>query len=1149
MHKKIIWITLCLASFLLLGTGSLYVWRRPHPALPLTPQLLTAIQQRPLQFEPNEGQAATPVKFLARGEGYQLFLTSTEALLGLRKSDCGKQTESTNHPCDPALVALQLVGANPSPVVQEQEELLGKSHYFQGNDPKAWRTNVPTYKKVKYEQVYEGIDWIHYGKQQQLEYDFVVAPGADPHKIKMRFAGTEMVTLADSGDLVLTVNGHELRQQKPILYQEQEGQRCEIAGHYVLDADGVVSFAVGAYDPTQPLVIDPVLTYASYLGSSSQDVATSIALDSFGNIYLTGFTTSSDFPTQNPLQPNIGSGGQNDAFVVKMKGDGSSLIYSTFLGGNKNDLGNSIAVDTAGAAYITGQTESSNFPLANALQSTWQGKWDAFVAKLAPGGSALMYSTYLGGNEDDQGNSIAVDTAGNAVFTGQTRSSNFPTFNALQPTYGGGNIFTGDAFVTKINANGSGLIFSTFLGGSDGDEGGNGITVDQAGNIYVVGATASANFPTVNALQPTIGGGNCGGTQPAPCSDNFLAKLPPNGANLISSTFLGGSSSERGQAVALDPAGNVYITGSTASTNYPIVKAFQTTLKGDLNAFLTKLNNQANTILYSTYLGGKAQDWGTAIAVDATGRAAITGQTSSPDYPLKAPVKPAIGTMSCGSYLCGDAFVTTVDTNEAVNNSLTFSTYLGGSNHDRGYGIAMGAAGGIYVTGITLANDFPTVNAYQSNFRGTNEAFLAILGDPCVYGVTVQGQTFANSGGNSRATVTAANDCSWTATSDASWIFITSGNSGRGNGTIEFSVAANPSGANRSGQLMIAGQPYTVRQGNFTYTITGRITASSASLAGVTVSLSGAQTGVTTTDQNGNYSFSGVPVAGNYTITPTKANYNFTPAKRTFGNLSADQVADFAATTVVANVSGASYATGSVAIESIVSAFGTELATTSVPVQKLPLPTELGGTTVTVKDSGGAQRLCPLFYVSPLQVNYQLPAGIATGPATITITNGNGINSVGTVQIVSIAPGIFAANQDGQGVAAASLFRVSANGTQRYEPVAQYDATQKKYIPLPIDLGPESDNVFLLLFGTGIRARSSLQAVSAWIGSTKVEVLYAGAQEEYVGLDQINLRLPRSMAGQRDQEIVLIVEGSPTNPVIVSFKSLSTSPLQATRAK
>jgi len=1135
---------LSLIILLSLFAGLLYVWhiqRDDPPYIP--PHLLRAIKQRPLQFEPNEGQAAATVKFLARGEGYQLFLTQTEAMLNLRNSNCGKQGEYL--PCDPAFVKLQLVRANPTPMVQGEQELPGKSHHFSGSDPNAWRTNVSTYKKVKYEQVYEGIDWIHYGKQQQLEYDFVVAPGADPQQIKMRFEGAENVTLADSGDLVLMVNGQELRQQKPTLYQEQDGQRREIAGHYVLDADDVVSFAVGEYDRSQPLVIDPVLTYASYLGGPSQDVATSIALDSFGNIYLTGYTVSDDFPTKNPLQPNIGSSGQNDAFVVKMKSDGSALIYSTFLGGNKNDLGNSIAVDVAGAAYITGQTESSNFPLVNALQSTWQGKWDAFVAKLTPDGSALVYSTYLGANEDDQGNSIAVDTAGNAVLTGQTRSLNFRTFNALQPTYGGGNVFTGDAFVTKINANGSGLIFSTFLGGSDGDEGGNGITVDQAGNIYVVGATASANFPLVNALQSVIGGGNCGSSQFFPCTDVFVVKMPPTGANLTYSTFLGGNSTERGNAIAVDANGNVYLTGITNSSNYPTMKAFQTNLKGGFNAFLTKLNNQGNAILYSTYLGGSAQDWGTAIAVDATGMAAITGQSSSPDYPLKAPVKPTIGTMSCGTYLCGDAFVTTIDTNQAGSDSLTFSTYLGGTNHDRGYGIAMGPAGGIYVTGITLANDFPTVNAFQRDFRGTNEAFLAILGDPCVYSVTVQGQTFANSGGNSRATVTAANDCSWTATSDASWIFITSGNSGRGNGTIEFSVAANPSGVNRSGQLMIAGQPYTIRQGNFTYTITGRITASSASLAGVNVALSGAQTSVTTTDQNGNYSFSGLPGAGNYTITPTKTNYTFTPASRTFSNLSADQVAEFAATTVVANVSGASYATGSVAIESIVSAFGTELATISVSVQKLPLPTELGGTTVTVKDSGGAERLCPLFYVSPLQVNYQLPSGIATGPATITITNGNGVISVGRVQVVSVAPGIFAANQDGQGVAAASLFRVSANGTQRYEPVAQYDGTQKKYVPLPIELGPESDNVFLLLFGTGIRARSSLQAVSAWIGSTKVEVQYAGAQEEYVGLDQINLKLPHNLAGSGDVEVLLIVEGNPTNPVQLRIKAQSLSMAEA----
>lgn len=1140
------WGRLSLIVCLSLAAGLFYLWRihRNHPAH-ITPHLLMAIKQRPLQFEPNEGRTAASVKFLARGDGYQLLLAPTEVTLALRGSEAERQQQggtaqqSAPDQSPVASVKIKLLGARASSPLRGEQELPGKSHYFSGNDPKAWRTNLPTYQRVKYSQVYDGIDWVYYGNQQQLEYDFVVAPGADPNTIKLRFEGAEKLTLAESGDLLLTINGQELRQHKPVLYQEQQGQRREITGCYVLYDDSVVGFAVGEYDPQQPLVIDPVLSYSSYLGGSSQDVATSIALDALGNIYLTGYTTSQDFPTKNPLQPAINNANQNDVFVVKMKSDGSSLLYSTYLGGSKNENGFAIAVDSVGNAYITGQTDSTNFPMVNALQGTLQGKNDVFVAKLNPDGSALTYSTYLGGSEEDQGRGIAADASGNAVITGQTRSLNFRTFNAFQSTYGGGNIFTGDAFVAKINASGSSLLFSTFLGGSDGDEGGNGITLDQAGNIYVVGATASANFPTVNALQPIIGGGNCGGTQFFPCADVFVVKMPPTGANLTYSTFLGGNSSERGNAIAVDGSGNVYLTGITSSTNYPTMKAFQTTLKGQSNTFLTKLNNQASTILYSTYLGGSSQEAGYGIAVDASGKAAITGQSSSPDYPLKAPVKSAIGTMKCGDYLCGDAFVATFDTNQTGSSSLTFSTYLGGTHHDVGYGIALGTAGGIYVTGLTLASDFPTVNALQGNFRGANEAFVVIFGDPCVYTVTVQSQAFANSGGNSSVTVTAPGECSWTATSDVSWLFITSGSNGRGNGTVEFSVAANSSGTIRTGNLVIAGQSYSIKQGNLTQTIAGRITASGTGLAGVSVTLSGAQSSVTNTDRNGNFNFSGVPFAGNYTVTPTKANYNFTPAQRTFTNLSADQVADFAATTVVTSVSGASYAPGGVAIESIVSAFGIDLATASLPAVAVPLPTNLGGTTVMVKDRGGLEHLCPLFYVSPLQVNFQLPAGIATGPASITITNSNGINSLGTVQVVSVAPGIFAANQNGQGVAAASVFRISANGTQRYEPVAQYDATQKKYVPLPLDLGPESDNVFLLLFGTGIRARSSLQAVNAWIGTTKVEVLYAGAQEEYVGLDQINLRLPRTLASQGEVEVILIVEGSPTNPVRLHFKTPS----------
>jgi uncharacterized protein (TIGR03437 family) len=336
--------------------------------------------------------------------------------------------------------------------------------------------------------------------------------------------------------------------------------------------------------------------------------------------------------------------------------------------------------------------------------------------------------------------------------------------------------------------------------------------------------------------------------------------------------------------------------------------------------------------------------------------------------------------------------------------------------------------------------------------------------------------------------------------------------------------------------MTIAGQTFTVTQAGAVYSISGRVTFSSNGLGGVTVTLSGPQTGTTQTDSNGNYSFANLPGTGNYTVTPSKSNYNFSPSGKTINDLSGNQTANFAATTVIASVSAANYLGPTLAQESIVAAFGTNLATAAAPASTIPLPTTLAGTTVKVRDSNGVERLAPLFYVSPGQVNYQIPPGTASGTATITITSGDGTVSTGTAQIVAVAPGLFAANATGQGVAAAYALRVTANGTQIIEPISQYDAAQSKFVSKPLDLGPESDQVFLVLFGTGIQFRSSPSAVSVKIGGVVAEVLYAGTQGGFVGLDQINVRLPQSLKGRGEVDLVLTVDGQPANTVKVNIK-------------
>jgi streptogramin lyase len=518
------------------------------------------------------------VKFLARGLGYTVLLTPSEAVLVLPSSTTGDETsramvpgrgrrargehEKKNSPARGASeVHLRLVGANPEPEVRGLHPLPGRVNYFIGNDPHKWRANIPTYAKVGYREVYPGVDVVYYGAQGRLEYDFIVAPGADPTRIRLDVTGAEKLGVDTTGDLVLQTSSGALRLHRPLIYQEKAGVRQEIDGGYVLVGKDQIGIRVAAYDAGRPLVIDPVLSYSTYLGGTALDFGYSIAVDSAGNAYVTGSTTIAG----------------HDIVVAKLNAAGSALVYLAFVGGSSDDEGTGIALDSAGNAYVTGYTKSPDFPTLNAPQPTLHGLQDAFVVKLNAAGSDLVYSTYLGGTASDFGSSIAVDTAGSAYVTGYTQSPDFPMVNALQPTFPGTT-----AFVAKLNAAGSALVYSTYLGG--GGDRGNGIAVDSAGNAYVTGSTQSPDFPTVNALQPTLAGG----------SDAFVAKLNAAGSALVYSTYLGGGG-DSGQGIAVDSAGNAYVTGYTGSSNFPTVNALQPTLAGGNDAFMAKIIQTSQT--------------------------------------------------------------------------------------------------------------------------------------------------------------------------------------------------------------------------------------------------------------------------------------------------------------------------------------------------------------------------------------------------------------------------------------------------------------------------------------------------------------------------------------------------------------------------
>jgi hypothetical protein len=514
----------------------------------------------PLVFEANQGQTDPQVKFVSRGAGYNLFLTNTEAVLTLhrasRREPNARIAQDRTQEDKSAVLHMKLAGTNVQATeVSGKDELPSKSNYFIGNDPKKWRTNVRQYARVRYANLYPGVDLVYYGNQRELEYDFVLQPGANPGAIRLRIEGASEVRL-DRGDLVLSSPAGDVRLRRPYTYQEVNGTKRKIRSRYVITSKKEVGFHLASYDRGRPLIIDPVLAYSTYLGGIKNDDALDIAVDAAGNAYVTGGTSSADFPTTNAFQPAFG-GGASDAFVSKINADGSALVYSTYLGGSSNfDIGQSIAVDAAGSVYLTGATGAPDFPTVNPIQATNHGARDAFVTKISPDGSTLVYSTYLGGGGDDYGWGIAVDSAGNAHVTGDTPSRDFPVLHALQPTFHEGANF--NSFISEINAAGSALIYSTYWGGSGG-EGGSRVAVDSARNTYVGGYTFSPDFFTVNAIQPTYAGN----------VDAYLTKLSADGQTVIYSTFLGGSGFEYGWDVAVDSAGNAYLTGFTGPRTFP----------------------------------------------------------------------------------------------------------------------------------------------------------------------------------------------------------------------------------------------------------------------------------------------------------------------------------------------------------------------------------------------------------------------------------------------------------------------------------------------------------------------------------------------------------------------------------------------------
>ena len=526
-----------------------------------------AMLKLPLSFIENRGQSPEDVKYMVKTGGQTVFFTRSEAIFALSRGN------------NSSAIHMAFEGSKSGQITGEQQ-LLGSANFFIGNESSKWINDIPTYNAIRYRELYSGVDLVFKGTEGYLKHELVLSPGADPYQIVLAYKGHDNLSLAEDGSLLIRTATGTLTDSAPLCYQEINGTKMIVEGQYSLSKEQKVGFKIGNYDKEYPLVIDPSLVYSTYFGGYSED-GYGITVDSDGNAYITGDTGSSNFPIQNPYQS--ANAGDYDAFVSKLSPDGNTLVYSTYLGGSDRDSGTDIAVDSSGNAYITGFTESMNFPTQYPYQTANAGYSDAFIAKLSPSGNSLVYSTYLGGSmgsdsgspTGDSGEGIAVDDSGYAYVAGWTFSDDFPTQNPYQAANQGNY----DAFVTKLSPEGNTLVYSTYLGGSDGDVAQD-ITLDRSGNAFITGK-AGSGFPIQDPYQATNNAGSY---------DAFITKLSPIGDTLVYSTYLGGSGSEDARGIAVDSSGNAYITGLTGSADFPTQNPYQAASTGPFDAFVAKLS-------------------------------------------------------------------------------------------------------------------------------------------------------------------------------------------------------------------------------------------------------------------------------------------------------------------------------------------------------------------------------------------------------------------------------------------------------------------------------------------------------------------------------------------------------------------------------
>ena len=668
----------------------------PLSAAPKAPA--GALSNMPLSFEANHGQFDAQVRFLSRTPRYTMFLTPHETVLRLRGAGAEED-----------VVRWHLGGASSDPRIRGEQPLETRTNYLRGSSRRNWQTGVENFAQVRYQRVYPGIDLVFHSSQQQVEYDFAVAPKADPRQIRVSFDGVDSLTVDTTGVLVLRTPHGELVQSRPVAYQEIDGRRRIVDARFRISGKSL-GFALGSYDRSKPLIIDPTLAWSTYLGGSSEDYGYALASDAAGNAYIAGTTGSDDFPTANGVSGTKGYGW--DVFVAKINAAGTAIVYSTYLSANgSSEYGLGLAVDSAGNAYLSGGTNATDFPgvTAGSIQPAAGGGMDAFAMKLNAAGDAILWATYLGGPGDDNADSITIDGSGNAYVAGITQGSlPWVGAGAIQPAHAGGSY---DTFVLKIGTSGA-KAWSTYLGGS-GDDYAEAIRVDGSGNVWVGGSTDSTSWPGVNgsSLQPVNAGSN----------DVTLTEINPAGTAISYATFLGGGDYDYLEGLAVDASGSIYASGYTYSTTFPGVtsSSIQPTNAGNEDMFVAKLNAGATSVSWATFLGGSDWDDAMKVSVDGSGNVYVNGSTASTDFPVSNAIQPAFG----GNV---DAAAVKIDSAGA----LVWSTYLGGNDDDESYSSALDGSGNFSIVGLTATTAFPGTSgsAIQSTYGGGYDAWVAKIG-------------------------------------------------------------------------------------------------------------------------------------------------------------------------------------------------------------------------------------------------------------------------------------------------------------------------------------------------------------------------------------------------------------------------------------